>query len=504
MKSEAVETDRIKTESRQSIHRRKMSKNSSIVNGADESLSYAAEDESLVRQINLAAALHDHISCTKSAELCKIEGTREARVSLPCETDHIYANCSEKKNKSANAAQTSLSTLKDLSTEIRRLRFVVVSQYRLIKQYEAKLLLFERTIMSHRLQAELIRSCVERKDRMCLLRKHSPKPEECTETNISEVKVEPELNNTSASSVTTTTTSSTTAAVTPFAAPQTVDHSSNFHSVNLVTRYFGRRSKTVPSRALKRHYLGPPKTIPCKQPALKALSSATSVSSESEVHEEDMIPKPEVPRETKPARPRTSLVEIRKISKKRNRRPKGISRKMDFLTTDKAYFLPDNQTSSSSLVCSETLIDVPSWKLKPVTSFYQMEGTENINDPVFQRRHLKCEQDERRRKRWDIQRLREQKVSEKLKYKYCRDVGSENNVQQKSQSFYPDPRHIQYIEVTDQLPVLAFGHLIPLFQPSEFSISWTSGESQNTESTETSPNKMAKKSRLSSAGPKVT
>lgn len=42
-----------------------------------------------------------------------------------------------------------------------------------------------------------------------------------------------------------------------------------------------------------------------------------------------------------------------------------------------------------------------------------------------------------------MQRLREQKVNEKLKYKNGRDneKESENNVQKKSQSFYPDPRH---------------------------------------------------------------
>lgn len=34
------------------------------------------------------------------------------------------------------------------------------------------------------------------------------------------------------------------------------------------------------------------------------------------------------------------------------------------------------------------------------TSCYSMEGTENLDDEVFNRRHLRLENDERRRKRF--------------------------------------------------------------------------------------------------------
>ena len=44
-----------------------------------------------------------------------------------------------------------------------------------------------------------------------------------------------------------------------------------------------------------------------------------------------------------------------------------------------------------------------------------MEGTENIEDETFLRRHQKFELDEKRRKRWDIQRMREQRHCEKLR-----------------------------------------------------------------------------------------
>lgn len=158
MKSEAVDKDSTKIDSRQSIHRRKMSKNSSIVNGADESLSYAAEDETLVRQINLAAAFHDHISCTKSAELCKIDGTREPKVSLPFETDHIYANCGEKKNKSNMFVNTtaSPSTTKEWAAELGKLRTYVIFYKSKLKNLEQQLAQRDNLIKAQKLELESV------------------------------------------------------------------------------------------------------------------------------------------------------------------------------------------------------------------------------------------------------------------------------------------------------------------------------------------------------------
>jgi male-specific lethal 1 len=51
----------------------------------------------------------------------------------------------------------------------------------------------------------------------------------------------------------------------------------------------------------------------------------------------------------------------------------------------------------------------------PVSPSYAMEGTENIEDETMLRRHLKFELDEKKRKRWDIQRMREQRHIEKLR-----------------------------------------------------------------------------------------
>lgn len=45
-------------------------------------------------------------------------------------------------------------------------------------------------------------------------------------------------------------------------------------------------------------------------------------------------------------------------------------------------------------------LQVPSWRVKVFTSCYTMEGTENLSDDVFDRRHSRLEIDERRRKRY--------------------------------------------------------------------------------------------------------
>ncbi|GFS91263.1 male-specific lethal 1 homolog [Nephila pilipes] len=467
MKSGAVDADRFKVEGRQPINRRKMSKNNPVLNGADECLNYAAEDESVVRQVNLAAAYHDHISCTKSADLChKVDGAREGRGALPYETDHIYANCSEIKTKSS-----SNSINKELKFENKNLRAMIFSHLDLITHLKEELDKKTRDLSDQRKSSEDLKALLHKREQnMCLLHRDYPKSDEDSADNASEAR-----SNTSDNGHLSTT---------AYTAGQI-----HVRTPHLATRYFGRRSKTVPSRALKRRYMGPPKSLP-KQAVAKTASSRASVSSASELQDSDR-------QETLG---QTEIREdgLRRARKRRGRRPKRMARKMDFLTTDKAYFLPDFRSPPNSLD-SFSEIDVPLWKLKPVTSFYQMEGTENINDSVFSRRHTKFELDERRRKRWDMQRIRDQKAIEK---KLARE--REHAGHRKSHSFFPDPRHIEYIEVTEHLPVLAFGHVIPLFQPCEFSLPWQCEDNLVSEPPPEPSTVKTKRGRPPTPGPKVT
>ena len=90
-----------------------------------------------------------------------------------------------------------------------------------------------------------------------------------------------------------------------------------------------------------------------------------------------------------------------------------LKNKESFLTTQDNYYtaVGENDFTLSIKSCespeaSANNLEVPSWRIKPYTSCYTMEGTENLDDEIFNKRHVKLENDERRRKRWDVQRIR--------------------------------------------------------------------------------------------------
>lgn len=125
---------------------------------------------------------------------------------------------------------------------------------------------------------------------------------------------------------------------------------------------------------------------------------------------------------------------------------------------------------------------MPRWRVKVYASCYTMEGTENLDDEVYNKRHNRLETDERRRKRfcgiflsyfvflndffiirWDVQRIREQRVIEKLKQRQERvGSGSRNDEQNEPvQSLLPKIEDIKFLEISEELPVSAFGCQIP-------------------------------------------
>ncbi|GIY44883.1 PEHE domain-containing protein [Caerostris extrusa] len=456
MKPGIVDADRFKVDGRQSVNGRKISNNSLVLNGADENLNYAAEDESVVRQVILAAAYHDHISCTKSANLCqKVDGAREGREALPCETDHIYANCSESKNKSHTSTVPSKNKNKKLTIENTNLRTMLITDLDMISQLREELEQ-KKEIFDHREETEMLKACLQHRERaMCLLYRNYSKSDKDNANNSGLKNGIIENGNVLANG------SSTVENVNLSRHPNI-----NTPATSLATRYFGRRSKTVPSRALKRRYMGPPKSLPTKKTIVKVESSTASISSASEVHDVDQQ---EIQGPTQLQENGTTEAGIRRVRKRRGRKPKKVPIKTDYLTTDKAYFVPDFRSPTHSFSSSQ--IDVPSWRLKPVTSFYQMEE-----------------------QRWDAQRSRDTKTMKKK-----RSRNKENSEQRMSHSFQPDPLHIEYIEVTEQLPVMAFGHPIPLFAPCEFSLPWLCEDNLVKD-----PVVKAKRGRPCSTGPKVT
>ncbi|KAL2719034.1 ras guanine nucleotide exchange factor G-like [Vespula squamosa] len=192
----------------------------------------------------------------------------------------------------------------------------------------------------------------------------------------------------------------------------------------------------------------------------------------------------------------TSTIQDKQLShessRKTDRKGKSLVRKESFLTTEEHYYTAvgdPNYTLSlkeSSPPDINTTLEVPNWRVKVYTSCYTMEGTENLDDEIFNKRHLKLENDERRRKRWDVQRIREQRHIEKLKQRQERQnhqatCYNTNHTgpcpssmeEEAVTSLWPDVEQIQSLQVDHQLPVTAFGAPIPSFTPSEFSLPWT-------------------------------
>ncbi|XP_058447085.1 protein male-specific lethal-1-like [Malaya genurostris] len=105
--------------------------------------------------------------------------------------------------------------------------------------------------------------------------------------------------------------------------------------------------------------------------------------------------------------------------------------------------------------------------------------SENISDEAYMKRHAKFELDERRRKKWDVQRIREQKNIERLKKRHLKT--DSDNEQKNIGSFYPSIESIKYIHIIDEIPVQAFGELIPVLPATSFSLPWMMGGIDTTE-----------------------
>ncbi|XP_053666087.1 uncharacterized protein LOC128715231 [Anopheles marshallii] len=98
---------------------------------------------------------------------------------------------------------------------------------------------------------------------------------------------------------------------------------------------------------------------------------------------------------------------------------------------------------------------------------------EDISDGVYTKRHMKLEIDERRRKKWDVQRIREQKNIERLKKRQLKEQPTEQEAAKTITTLYPTVDTLKSIQVTDDVPVQAFGELIPLLPTNGgFSLPW--------------------------------
>lgn len=134
-------------------------------------------------------------------------------------------------------------------------------------------------------------------------------------------------------------------------------------------------------------------------------------------------------------------------------------------------------------IAAATVRQSSSKSLKTSGAVSCLESVEITDDEAFAKRHMKQELEEKRRKRWDLQHMRAMQAYQSLEKK-SRDreearlkgkkVGSKDDAAKCMESFLPPPEDVMAVEVSDTVPVVAFGYPVPLFHNREFEVPWFS------------------------------
>jgi len=158
---------------------------------------------------------------------------------------------------------------------------------------------------------------------------------------------------------------------------------------------------------------------------------------------------------------------VRKVEQPQKEEPEGQG-----ILTENPYYTLQNYAvpATEEIEVEEKKAEVPQWRVKQVAPCYIMEGTEDIEDETMLNRHTKPENDEKRRKRWDAQRIREQRNVARLRARSHDE--SEISELNELKTLLPDPEDAEEICVQDKIPVTVFGCLLPNLGPSDFSLPW--------------------------------
>lgn len=119
-------------------------------------------------------------------------------------------------------------------------------------------------------------------------------------------------------------------------------------------------------------------------------------------------------------------------------------------------------------------LEIPRWcELEVSDGECNSDGGEDLSDEVFIKRHARLEHVERKRKKWDVQRIREIRNIERLKRRHCKnEIDASEQTAEGMTSFYPFPENVKFVQVADELPVVAFGEPIDMPPAVEFSLPW--------------------------------
>ncbi|XP_069041672.1 male-specific lethal 1-like 1 isoform X2 [Lepisosteus oculatus] len=161
--------------------------------------------------------------------------------------------------------------------------------------------------------------------------------------------------------------------------------------------------------------------------------------------------------------------------------PGGAAAEMEelpYMATTEMYLCRWHQPPPSPLrepsPKKEEVVAIPSWRentIEPLEEATASDIAENLDDGAFLKRHAKLELDEKRRKRWDIQRIREQRMFQRLQQRMYKKKGIQESEPEVS-SFYPDTDDVESLMITPFLPVVAFGRPLPKLTQQNFELPW--------------------------------
>jgi len=116
------------------------------------------------------------------------------------------------------------------------------------------------------------------------------------------------------------------------------------------------------------------------------------------------------------------------------------------------------------------------WRIKSTNPIYSGGGpaAEDISDHALLKRHEKLEKDEKQRKRWDLQRLREEQQLHKLRARQEKHIlgGFGNLGKKEDSSLLPFIESAKYVQVAVDIPVSAFGRPLPDLPQTTFALPW--------------------------------
>ncbi|KAK7598312.1 hypothetical protein V9T40_006547 [Parthenolecanium corni] len=154
--------------------------------------------------------------------------------------------------------------------------------------------------------------------------------------------------------------------------------------------------------------------------------------------------------------------------------------KIPILTTSETYFTSVKEDTShlyDAVTYKPTALEVPSFRIVEkdnirMTNVPKDYLEEDIRIEASKERHLRFETEERKRKKWDVQRIRELRRNERLKETLRRRNSRWSDVEPPKQkktenttelitSLFPNIRAIEKIIITDPIPVTALGTSIP-------------------------------------------